>query len=528
MSNFILSAMAAAADAKKKYAPGVDTTRRQAYLYGDFMRKLRTGTAVTINALGDSTTYGYDAVSADKVAPPAEPAPDGSVHTVTRSPIPWPAAMQTNLEEVYGAGKVTVINRGFSGDTTKTSFDKWITSSGAGLTLISLGINDANQNVGVQAYIDSFEKLILREINDYGAAVVILTPFKQQTYNPSRTIDTYRAALNSLATKYGIPLIDAETWLAGYGPDVFSDGTHMNTKGYGIVGARAAALFIGEGPANVFPVSHGSRLSTRPTLDNITYGPGSTMANTGNGAGTPGEGNTAGTGGVYANLSNSSVYYSFYTATADLMVSVAYGIFNPATFTATLDFGVEQPDNILDEMLGESLSFSNRAPSSWSHVSTATVNMTKADQRYVRMLRVATPGWHTLRLTASGSAAVRVLALEFLSQRTFQPPSTRTTLTLTTGTANYSPTYGFVGPEVTLDGGVGITSPVAGTWYQVATLPAGYTPEKYSYYPTAFTGAGGIDAYVRVQLTGVVEVMINGTTTGAVMLNGIRFRPAGI
>lgn len=416
----------AQADAKYLTTVNLDTARKQAWLYGDFMRKLRTGTAVTICAMGDSTTYGYDVISADRVAASTEITPNGGAHTYTRSPVPYPAAMQTNLEEVFGAGKVTVINRGFSGDTATSAFNRWITTSGAGLTIISLGINDANNGATVQTYIESYEKLILREINDYGSAVVILTPFKQPNPSPSRTMDAFRAAVLPLANKYGVPVIDAEPWLAGYSNDVFSDSTHMNTKGNGILGARAASLFIGEGPLSPNVVSSGTRLSIRPTIDNITYGPGAAISSGGVAGSLPENSNS--TAGIYASLGASdtarSVYYSFYAATTDLVIGLDYTLQPNTTITATLDFGVEQPDNILDELVGESLSWTARAASSFAHAATGTSFSTFTGlPASTRRIRVASPGWHTLRVTGTGGATtspIRVYAAEFMNYRAYK------------------------------------------------------------------------------------------------------------
>lgn len=433
--------------------------------------------------------------------------------------------MQEKLREVYGLDYVTVINRGYSGDTTRTSFNRWITSSGADLTMISLGINDAVQDVGIVQYIEYYEKIILREINEYGAAVILLSPFKQRTMSPSRVIDAYRNAAHALAMKYGLPFIDAEPWLSGYSNDAFSDATHMNTKGYSVIGARAAALFIGEGPASPFAVTSGSRISVRPTIDNVQYGPGSGIFNTGGGAGTMPE-NNDNTSGLFGRLAASSIHFSFYCDQADLVVSIPHSIFAGATMTAVLDFGVEQPHDIINELNGLPLDFAARAANSWSYTAESTANIV-GQARYDRLLRIASPGWHTLTVTGDGVADVRLYGLEFLSQRQFQPPAPRTALAILTGTASYSPSYGFNGAEVTLDGGVALGSFTPGTWYKVANLPVGFRPKKFEYYPTTVTSFGGaVQAYARVQTNGDVELTASGTTGGAILLSGVRFTPA--
>lgn len=503
----------------------VATAKKQSQLYGTFFRRLRNGLPVIINAQGDSTTYGYDVVSADRIPAPTETLPDGSHHLRDRSPYPYPQVMQEKLREVYGLDNVTVINRGYSGDTTQTSFNRWIATSGAGLTLFSLGINDAVQDVGVDVFIEYYEKLILREINEYNSAVVLLSAFKQRTSSPSRVIDAYRTSVNALATKYGLPVIDAETWLGGYASDAFSDEYHMNTKGYGIIGSRAAALFIGEGPANPVHIGHGAKLGVRPTLDNVQYGPGSGIFNNGGGAGTVPEGNLN-EGGVFARLAASAVYYSVYVDNPDTIVAVPHGIFAGATMTVELDFGIEQPHDLMNEFNNEPVDFAARAGNAWSYTANETRNYT-GQERYERLLRIASPGWHTIKIHGDGVADVRLYALEFLTQSAFMPPAFRKTLEITTGTATYLPTYGRIGAEVTLDGAVAVPSAAAGQFYTVATLPIGYRPLKFSYYPTLVTSFGGtVQAYVRVQPTGEVQVAVSGVTGGAIMLNGVRFLPS--
>lgn len=508
-----------------------DTARKQSALYGEFFTKLRNRQPVTICTMGDSTTYGYDMVSGDRQPAPKDVLPDGSIHYRDRSPRPYPLVMETRLKEVYGDENITVINRGYSGDTTRSAFPRWITPSGAGITVISFGINDSIQG-SIDTFLTNYEKIILREINEYNAAVVILTPFKQGSHTPSRHIDAFRSSLYSMASKYGVPVIDAEPWLSGYSMSHFSDNTHMNTKGYEVIGTRAAALFVGAGPMEIQSVSHGSRLGIRPTIDNIFYGDGSGISNSGAevSIGTPAEGNLK-TGGMFAYLVNSSVYYSFYAETPDLMIALNYAGFPETQASMSLDFGIEQPDNLSDEFLDLTQSFSNQPESTVTFPASGSGYIFNGvrNERYKKMLRVSSTGWHTLRVKSTGTGSgTRLLGVEFLSQRTFAPPLTRYPLTLTSAvTGIYNQNYYKNGGEVCLEGGVAIPNIVAAQFYKVATLPEGYRPMNIVYAAAPLsTAAATVSGLVRVLTNGDIEISSPQVTAAALMLNGIRFVPA--
>lgn len=405
-----------------------DTPRKQAELYATFFNNLRNGTPVSICALGDSTTYGYDMSSADRIVAPAGTLPDGSIHRHDRAPKQYPAVLQSRLLDMYGAGKVSVINRGYSGDTTKQAYDRWISPHGAGLTLISLGINDASRaGFTLKQHLEFYEKLILREINEYESAVVVLTPFKQNYHNPSKTIDAYRVAVVALANKYGVPVVDTESWLSGFGTDVYAlnDGTHMNGKGYEIIGTRLAALFINDGPMVPFTVAGGSRLATRPTLDNMILGPvGAHSMAVHSGGGAIRDGVADSTHHMSALMKDgASIYYAFYAETADLICHFTYGIFTGNTLKIELDFGIDQPTNVAKSLVGIDDFDSLTVGSSILVSSNRDQHVTKLNHDS-KVLHIVTPGWHTIKFTATGNFpatmdGLRTYAIEFLNYREY-------------------------------------------------------------------------------------------------------------
>lgn len=498
---------------------------KQSKLYSQFFDKLRTGVAVTVAAQGDSTTYGFDEVSVDRVAASTDPVPDGSVHVRQRSPFPYPVVLEQRLREIFGSTMVSVINRGYSGDTAVRANTRWITSSGANLNIMNYGINDANTNIPVEEFIAGYEKLVIREIKDYNAAVIIVMPFKQATHSPSRKMDVYRMAIYGMANKYNIPVVDAEPWLSGFGTEVFSDGTHMNTAGYNIIGTRMASLFIGNGPAEKRSIYTGTKLSVRTTLDNVQYGSTSGIGTDALPVGAVPE-NTAGTGGLYARMTGSSIYYSFYAEIGDLVIAPAFSLFANAALKMELDFGVTQADNISDEWLNKIASYTNREPSTvQSETATANVHYF-GNASFNYRLRIASPGWHTLKVSGVGAGDARLWGLTFLQNNLFNTPKiinpiTREVNVTTASGADYSLENG----GVTLSGDVTLTAPTVG-WNTVCVLPVGFRPLANQYFLVSGVTTPPTFGQSLVNTAGTLSIYSVDTVARKYSLNGIRFTPA--
>ena len=418
----------------------IGTLRNVPSLIGAALGKLRTGAGLTIVCRGDSTFYGHDTVSPDKVAPPSGALPDGSLHTDTRSPAPWPSVLQGNLLKVYPA--VKVINQGYSGDWVGRGYDRWTAPTNADITIYGYGINDASSGSvpagykgNVSQYIKDLERMVERDLS-WGSAVVFTTPMRQQGQggtSSGQIIDSFRGALSSVADKYGIPLIDVQEFLTNAKRDAWSDSFHLTTKGNAIIGARMAALFIGGALLHKRDIQSGSKILPR-LIDGwtmATSGSNSSMA----GFYTPND-DQAGSG-IAARLAdnvtgtNDIGFVSFYATEADLVLFPYYFFTNNSAeigsyFTFELDFGVEQGDQYHDHVIYASNT--SAAPAPPAAVTSSTIMGTGNGYQRDAMtqgvaLRVSTPGWHVLRVRGTRSNAatgLHFMAVEAIGWRDWQ------------------------------------------------------------------------------------------------------------
>lgn len=112
---------------------------------------------------------------------------------------------------------------------------------------------------------------------------------------------------------------------------------------------------------------------------------------------------------------------------------------------------------------------------------------------------------------------------------TLWAPLASVPLTISVGTANYAPTaYRDGDGWVSLDGAIGQGSMAPGAWTVVTTLPVGFRPSKYQYYPTALPSAvtSTPGCGIRIQLNGNVECMFGANSSAVLPLTNVRFRVA--
>ncbi|EIY0214857.1 TPA: phage tailspike protein [Escherichia coli] len=213
-------------------------------------KRLRKGESLTIVCVGDSITAGYDANSSDKV-----PADNGD--WATHAPITYPKQLENSLNAMTNS-TVTVINRGYSGDTAKASFDRWTTNPNAQVAHIMLGINDTEGKLGAtyEQFCEYIEKLVKRYI-DWGCGVVLHTTTALQFNSGNNWTAPYYQFVQSIAEVYGCPVFESEivTQYAEY-DGIYSDGAHFNKQGYFKYGRAVASFILAGGYVqNIVPIT---------------------------------------------------------------------------------------------------------------------------------------------------------------------------------------------------------------------------------------------------------------------------------
>jgi lysophospholipase L1-like esterase len=213
---------------------------RNAFLLGEAMNALKAGTAKVV-CIGDSLTYGHDTASGDVVAPTPP-------HVQTHVPVPYPATLQTTLNDVYGVAGITVENRGFSGDTVKQGYQRWGTDPGADIAFVMYGINDAIPGLVSLSEFSRYLRSWVQRLNAWGTGVVLVPSTLMAHGCETRDVAPYRTAVRTVARELGCPVFDADTFgLSHRYADIYSDSVHFNTAGYAAFGTAVAAFIAGGG-----------------------------------------------------------------------------------------------------------------------------------------------------------------------------------------------------------------------------------------------------------------------------------------
>ncbi|MEM7874843.1 GDSL-type esterase/lipase family protein, partial [Morganella morganii] len=223
------------------YLPGATSATyryKNLKLLSEANKKLKSGEVLRIVCVGDSITAGYDQTSPDRV-----PADNGD--WATHASIQYPSHMQSVLNGLTGA-KVTVINRGHSGDTAKLSYNRWTDNPDANVAHIMLGLNDSDGVAGAtfEEFSDYLE-LVIRRYIDWGCGVVLHTPSAKQFDNTNHPANFFGQHGISLAQVYGCPVFNAhEVNQHSLYTGVYSDSTHFNAAGYARLGDAVSAFIM--------------------------------------------------------------------------------------------------------------------------------------------------------------------------------------------------------------------------------------------------------------------------------------------
>ncbi len=217
---------------------------------------MQSGQPVSIAVYGDSIPYGQDtSVNGATTGLPF----NGSM--VPRSKSPWPETLEASLAINQFGATVSVVNRGYPGDTTRMGLERWsdpAIATPVNIAIIAYGINDGKtRSVPIDQYKRDQQAFIEREIakgKQFGIKTVPVlltaTPVKERDVDSN--IDPYRVAVKQLAEEYGYLCIDTAELLAGVtdlwcGIDVPSgndDLVHLSTYGGGELGWELGSLFV--------------------------------------------------------------------------------------------------------------------------------------------------------------------------------------------------------------------------------------------------------------------------------------------
>ena len=282
--------------------------RLETDLLGKFMLDLRTipydggdveGTQLKICMMGDSVFYGYadakdpEAVEEDCITDDGD---SWSLRFTQGKAKPFRAkqrihnGFETGLNAVYGANKVKVIPKLYSGYCAKWAYQHYY-ASGADLVIVNYGINDAvgswvnsdgdNYMGDIEAYIGYMRLIVERELQN-GTAVVLMTPTRNTMMldnqsvnnNPEDTndrtrIDAYEIALRQMAQEYNIPVIDGQEVTRNLSTHHAYDFCHFTNEDNIAIGYRMAAYFVGQSPLYKNEVQSGTYLGVNPQYDNM-------------------------------------------------------------------------------------------------------------------------------------------------------------------------------------------------------------------------------------------------------------------
>lgn len=393
-------------DRKLKYIE-----KQQTYI-SRFHNKLVKNEGVSIGFYGDSMTYGYDTQSADK-RPHSVTDNAGGVYTQTRASKTFPEAFKEIMDDVYGVGKVKIVERGIGGDYVSKALTRWLPKThpiGTDIAVMNYGINDSRLAScpyagNTDEFLKYYRQLIEAEL-DNGTGIILMTPFKVRTTDVR--IQAFETAVINLAKEYEIPVIIGDEMASNMSYKWYSDATHWNGQGYKYVGTRIASCFIGDGILNPTRVSENTQLLTRRQLDGIWWDATNKEIYHSSPATYPTPDEAVDKGGLAIRIGvNSTVYYSFY-AEKDVWIVPFLGFNeNNSRAVVRLNFGLESPDYTFDNfpMLGAAPDFDQRAITSINY----TKDMPKTSSRIhvgsvlvdeLPCLRTVTKGWHTVSITA--------------------------------------------------------------------------------------------------------------------------------
>ena len=260
----------------------LDITSKNIVLLSNYYKKvIRHSGTVNIGCMGDSLTRGVDTVSSDIVQSTIT-TDSGYTQTTTVAGTTYPEKLQDLMQSLFTDFQTNVYNYGISGSTVKDAYTYWTQNKNTDLMIMMFGINDGNESYSgdyygdISQFVYYYEKLIERYLN-YNTAIILMQPTSgpaigQDNFKWSNRT-AYQQAIRMLGKKYNIPVIETPSEITNNFIDTeFSDGTHMNTKGYSLLATRLCATLINSNINEPMPYSvNWNSNNTAINVDNYSH-----------------------------------------------------------------------------------------------------------------------------------------------------------------------------------------------------------------------------------------------------------------
>jgi len=189
---------------------------------------------VVIEYYGDSTVWGYQSQSGERVAKPAP--------AVFGESLPDPRRFEVRNEGVNGSTACDLLN-GANG--RHPPWREQMAKSKARYVFVNFAINDQWKH-DVDSYAGCLRSLA-RVARSHGKQMVFETPNPTRDSGPD-SLDVYVNAMRRVAAEEGLPVIDQYRYLTellnGQGVQALCpDGLHPSERGYVLKGRFAAKMF---------------------------------------------------------------------------------------------------------------------------------------------------------------------------------------------------------------------------------------------------------------------------------------------
>lgn len=391
--------------------------------------------ALSIAMLGDSITFGQWGQNGAEVpngaiarTGDATGYGDGSIHRFDQLPTTIPQAMQATGEAIYGAGKVTVLNRGYSGDRSGSGYRRHRVHHGCLLSYIGYLANEviyATNNGGDQTgifqatavgtpndrggfilanYAPTLLKVVAREILR-GTLPVLwgIGPFRQNAgydgtdYATARMLAYYMQAMREVGEKLDLIVVDGAEIGGDYPLSVImQNDAHPNVAGARIYATRmfAPLLAIGCTPCIRGDEAVPANIMTRPWQQRLNNAK-SKVPNSGS-FGAPFFTATEGCDIILTDAGD-TVWLGIYTEADDIAVMPVGNLSNGA-ITYDLDLGIAQGGRVLrTDAIARPGEFTAEPSSKTIATTKASLKLTTPACEAGHLV-IARRGWHILRI----------------------------------------------------------------------------------------------------------------------------------